>query len=55
MIPNEFEKAKKFERGMRPEILLMLAMLRLKTFHDVLDVALIIEVELIQEAVKSTG
>ena len=46
MIPNDFEKAKKFEKGLWSDILSRVAMLRLKTYHDVLEVALIIEEEL---------
>ena len=47
MIPNEFEKAKKFEGGFRPEIQSKVAILRLEKYNDVLDATLIIEDELL--------
>ena len=48
MIPNDFEKAKKFERGLHPDVHFGVAMLRVQTYNDVLEVALIIEEELKQ-------
>ena len=55
MIPNDFEKAKKFERGLRPDVRSGVAMLRLQTYNDVLEVALIIEEELKQGLVGQSN
>ena len=46
--PNDFEKAKKFERGLHSDVRSRVAMLRLQTYNDMLKVALIIEEELKQ-------
>ena len=55
MILNDFEKATKFERGLRFDVRSGVAMLRLQTYNDVLEVALIIEEEIKQGTIGQSS